>query len=180
MKLSSWANCKIAIIFTLAFFLPFATKVEAVELDNIIILASQQEAELKSSNQHVTVIDEKQLLAHSSLSEALSDVAGLDISSLGAPGEDINLRLRGSDKDEVLLLINGLPTNDALDSRATLLESIPLQIIQQIEIIRGPQSVLYGPNAVGGIINIVTKKSGNDKKIALSMGNYQHFGESAL
>lgn len=92
-----------------------------------------------------------------SLQDLLTAQAGVDVSSNGPYGKTTGLSLRGTNPGHVLVLVNGLRIGSATAGTASL-EFLPLEQIERIEIIRGPRASLYGADAVGGVINVITRK----------------------
>ncbi|HEX5037536.1 MAG TPA: TonB-dependent receptor [bacterium] len=115
----------------------------------------------------------------STVSEVLRNAAGVDIISTGSLGDDNDIRLRGADRDQVLVLIDGVAINNVLEHRAQFLGSIPLDNVERIEIVRGSQGVLYGSDAVGGVINIITRKGSETPTVSATFegGNLETFRE---
>ncbi|HEQ71129.1 MAG TPA: TonB-dependent receptor, partial [Spirochaetia bacterium] len=93
-----------------------------------------------------------------SLPQAVATEAGVTLYSYGYTGSLEQLWLRGATGTRVLVLIDGVPTNNALDGQMSL-SLIPKEIIERIEIVQGGMSILYGSHAVGGVINVITTKS---------------------
>jgi vitamin B12 transporter len=159
----------------------FASDSESTELSPIIVSANLTEQSVDKVIQSVEVVSAEQIKKSkaTTVAEVLKDLVGIDTVSLGSPGDDLEIRLRGTDRDETLVMIDGIPLNSIIDSRANLLNSIPVDFIKQIEIIRGPHSVAYGSSAVGGIINIITRKEGAKEYIlSADAGNLGTFKES--
>ena len=90
--------------------------------------------------------------------EALSHTVGLLIQPKGSPSYPLSASIRGASPNQTLVLIDGRPVEGAALGAADLSE-IPLSQIDHIEIVRGGLSSLYGPNALGGVINVITKRS---------------------
>ncbi len=96
--------------------------------------------------------------AANSVPAILRNVPGLDVVALGSPGDDVDIRLRGADRDEVLILMDGIPINSVREHRTLFLGNLTVDNVERIEVVKGSQSVLYGSDAVGGVINIITRK----------------------
>ena len=90
--------------------------------------------------------------------EALSHTVGLSLQPEGAPSYPLNASIRGGPADQTLVLMDGRPMEGAALGPADLSE-IPLEQIDHIEIVRGGASALYGPDAMAGVINVITKRS---------------------
>ena len=93
-----------------------------------------------------------------SLAELLARVPGVEIAMNGGPGSTSSVFLRGANRGHTLVLLDGLRIGSSSDG-ATAFEAIPLEQIDHIEILRGPASSLYGADAIGGVIQIFTRRS---------------------
>jgi outer membrane receptor for ferrienterochelin and colicins len=128
-------------------------------LERVVITASRREERLKD------VVVETELISRAALERtgaadvatALQDAAGLQIDA-GTPA-GVGVSLRGFDSRRVLVLIDGQPLVGRLAGHLDL-SRIPVQNIERIEIVRGPQSTLYGADALGGVVNIITQRPG--------------------
>ncbi|QOL25934.1 TonB-dependent receptor [Thalassotalea sp. LPB0316] len=92
-----------------------------------------------------------------SMSELLSTVAGIDISSQGGRGQNASLYLRGANASHTLFLINGMRVNSA-SLGLTDIQTIAPELIERIEIIKGPRAAFWGSDAIGGVVNIFTRE----------------------
>ena len=111
-----------------------------------------------------------------SLVELLQRQKGVTISSYGTGGSNASVFLRGTTNNQTLVLIDGVRIDDAFNG-GTNWSVIPLSIIDHIEIIFGPQSSLYGSDAIGGVIQIFTKRGEGPAKVGASIG-YGSYGTS--
>ena len=123
----------------------------------------------------VTVIDRAEIerLQARSVPEALRGVPGLGISSNGGAGKTTSVFLRGTNSDHVLVLVDGLRIGSVTLGTASF-QDIPIDQVERIEVVRGPRSSLYGADAVGGVIQIFTKKGGGALTPRLSAAGGSH------
>ncbi len=123
----------------------------------------------------VTVIDRAQIERRqaSSVQEALRGVPGLAFSNNGGLGKASSVFLRGTESDHVLVLIDGIRVGSATLGTASF-QDIPIDQVERIEVVRGPRSSLYGADAIGGVIQIFTRKGGGALTPRLSLGGGSH------
>ncbi len=123
----------------------------------------------------VTVIDRAQIerLQARSVPDALRGVPGLGISSNGGRGKLTTMFMRGTESDHVLVLVDGIRVGSAT-AGLTSFQDIPIDQVERIEVVRGPRSSLYGADAIGGVVQIFTKKGGGALTPRLSVGGGSH------
>lgn len=123
----------------------------------------------------VTVIDRAEIERRQarSVQEVLRGVPGLGFSNNGGLGKSTSVFLRGTESDHVLVLIDGIRVGSATLG-TTSLQDIPIDQVERIEVVRGPRSSLYGADAIGGVIQIFTKKGGGALTPRLSMAGGSH------
>ncbi len=126
---------------------------------------------LSETSQGVSVITANEIRSRNAASvvELMNQVPGLHVDQVGGPGGTASAYIRGSDPNHVLVLVDGIRLNDPTTQRggAIDLSSLTTANIERIEVIRGGGSALYGSDAMGGVINIVTKR-GNAGGISLT------------
>ncbi len=165
----------IASLIGLAFTTP-AVAAENINLDNVVVTASRIEQSRTSVIGDVTVIDREAIerAGTGSITDLLQSQPGIQISTNGGAGKTSNIFMRGTNKDHVVVLIDGMRINSAT-SGTTSFENIPLSQIEKIEILRGPASSLYGADAIGGVVQIFTRKTVTEKPLiraAIGLGSY--------
>lgn len=144
----------------------------ASRLDPIIVSSKTESSSSNMTSSH-SVIDSKNLSKTnlSSAIESLKSVSGVYINQTGGPGSQAAIYIRGSEVRHVLVLIDGVKVNDPSNPdkqfNAANLSSLD---IEKIEVIKGAQSVLYGSDAIGGVINIITKKGEPRQSVELELG----------
>jgi len=133
-------------------------------MDEVVVSATKTLNSIADAGgSSVTVIsaDEIENSGQETVEEVLKSVPGIDVAANGGPGTTTSIFLRGADSKNVLLLIDGIPSNDpSAPDRAAYIANLTVDSIERIEVVRGPVSVLYGSNATAGVINIITKKGG--------------------
>lgn len=132
-------------------------------LDTLQVTANrlpQTQADVLAST---TVIDRDEIerLQPDSVVELLQARAGVELTQNGPPGTQSSLFLRGSESDHTLVLVDGVRINSATSGGASL-EFLPISAIDRIEIVRGPRAAAYGADALGGVIQIFTRRSTDD------------------
>lgn len=142
----------------------------AQQLATIVVSAAGYEQKLKDAPASITVITEKDLKDKriNSIADTLVDIEGVDISPQAGKTGGLNIRIRGMDAEYSLVLIDGRRQNSTGDitpngfgeSNNSFIP--PISAIERIEVIRGPASTLYGSDAMGGVVNIITKKVSNE------------------
>ena len=109
----------------------------------------------------VTVIDRQTIdeRNYTTLTDALAAVPGLRVSQSGGPGGNASVFVRGTNSNQVLVLRDGMPLNDASDSSGAFNFGVDtLADVERIEVIRGPMAALYGSGAIGGVINLISRQ----------------------
>lgn len=129
--------------------------------DEDVLSESRTTTSLAQSGSSITVINQEQIQARGArtLSEVLRTVPGIDVRAAGGTGQQSSIFTRGSNSSHTKVVLDGVPLNDpASPNRAFNPAHFLLDNVERIEVIRGPQSTLYGSDAIGGVINIVTKR----------------------
>ena len=127
----------------------------------VVVTAARLETPLREIASSITVVTRIDLerTNQTSVLEALRDTIGLTVVRNGGPGSASSVFLRGANSEHVLILLDGVPLNDPINpSRSFDLAHLTFDGIDRIEILRGPQSTLYGSDALGGVINILTAR----------------------
>jgi vitamin B12 transporter len=154
---------------------PLFAAEEPAELEPIIVTATRTAQTADEALASVTVItrDEIERRQVQSVQEVLRGVPGLQISNNGGLGKETSAFLRGTNSSHLLVLIDGIRVGSATLGK-TALQLIPIDQVERIEIVRGPRASLYGSEAVGGVIQIFTRKGGGALRPRFSAGGGSH------
>jgi vitamin B12 transporter len=127
--------------------------------EKFIVTSSRLAQPIADALADVTVIGEEEILRSTaqSLPQLLQRQPGVEVTLNGGPGSNSGVFLRGANASQTLVLVDGLRVSSS-SAGATTIEAIPLDQIERIEILRGPASSLYGADAIGGVIQVFTKR----------------------
>lgn len=141
--------------------------------DSVVVTASRVASAARETGRRVSVYTQQdiQALSVTTLDQLLDMVAGLDVQSRGGFGVQGDLKLRGSTFNGVLLLLDGARLNDPMTGHFLMDLPVPLSEIARVEVLRGPATALYGPDALGGVVHLITKT-------ALQNGQMSNVGTS--
>ena len=127
----------------------------------VVVTADREPEPISRTGSSISVVKGETLATSNpgSLVDALRTVPGLDISESGGPGSTTNIRLRGANTGQTLVMIDGIRINDPTAASGDFdFAMFAPSAIERIEVLKGPQSALYGSDAMGGVVNIITKK----------------------
>lgn len=152
-----------------------------VKLDKIVVTPSKIEEYQGESTRKVEVVTSGDIeeSGASDISQVLTSLTSVNMSDYGGLGAQKSVRMRGSTAAQVLVMIDGRPINSPRDGEIDL-STIPLDNIDRIEVLYGPGSSLYGSQAMGGTVNIITKRPPAEKQKTEStttFGSYREFSQ---
>lgn len=161
MKTLHFGRISVAALITLFISGLPAHADEGTAPDEILITGLRTPIPVGDMATAVTIIDREALDLRQSfqLADVLRDVPGLTVARSGSVGSQAQIRMRGAEANHILVLIDGVEANDPASGDEFLFEHLSAMEVERIEIIRGPQSALWGSDAVAGVINIVTRKA---------------------
>ena len=145
---------------------------QAASNEEIVVTGTRTPVEVNNLPAAVTVLNREDIeeLQVNSVPELLRGVAGIDVTISGGYGKVAEIRVRGAETSHVLVLIDGVRVGSATLGFAAF-EHLPPALIDRIEIVRGPRSSLWGSEALGGVIQIFTRKgSGEKPRFSLDVG----------
>lgn len=145
-----------------------------VQRQETLVVTANRFAQVESSVlSSVTVVSRQEIedyQAHS-LIEVLRRVPGIEIAQNGGRGHNASIFMRGTNSDHVLVLVDGIRVNSSAGGVA--INRFPTSLVERLEVIRGPNAARYGSDAIGGVINIITRSHRGDeaKQVALGVGS---------
>jgi len=157
---------------------------KADDVDKVIVTATRIETPVEDIGSDVTIIDAAEIKKSqkNTVAELLRSVGSIDVVRNGGPGSTTSVFIRGAKSEHTLVMIDGVEMNDPISAgRGFNFADLTVDNIERIEIIKGPQSTLYGSDAMGGVINIITKKGSGKPHAYLNAeaGSFSTYKESA-
>lgn len=140
---------------------------------------SEHESEQAPSSFTTVILPSKYDSENKSMTEIVSESPGVQSKELGGPGQYSTVTIRGSSAEQVTILIDGIRINTEQGGGVDF-SSIPVAAIERIEVIRGGGTAVFGPDAIGGVINIITKKAREGRQIEIkeTFGSFATFKSS--
>ncbi len=132
--------------------------------ETVVVTATRTPQPLDVTGESLSVITAQDLNVRQTvvLSDALAQTPGLTVTRTGGVGEDTEISIRGSAPGQVLVLLDGIRINDpSQPDGEAVFSDILVNNIARVEVLRGPQSTLYGSQAIGGVVNIITNTGGD-------------------
>lgn len=165
--------------------LAFGASARADEAETVVVTASRVPIDADQSGSAVTVLMGDTLRARQidQLYDALRDVPGVEVSRTGTVGSFAQIRIRGAEAGHELVLIDGVRVNDpAASGEGFNFANMLTAAIERVEVLRGPQSALWGADALAGVVNIVTvaPHEGFDARASAEYGSFDTKQVSAL
>ncbi len=143
--------------------------------ETVVVTANRFEQKQASVLSATTVISRQEIEQYqaNSLTEVLRRVPGVEIAQNGGRGHNASVFMRGTNSDHVLVLVDGVRIDSAAGGVA--INHFPLGLVERLEVIRGPGAAMYGSDAVGGVINIITRshRGNNLKQVTTGIGSNQ-------
>ncbi len=139
-----------------------ADPVEPV-LELVVVTATRVPTRIEEVLAPMLVIDRAAIerSGATDVSEVLRFHAGLDVTRSGGPGQTTAVFIRGAESNHTLVLVDGVRVNPGTIGLAAL-QNIPPAMVERIEVVKGPRSALYGTDAIGGVINVITRRGARD------------------
>jgi vitamin B12 transporter len=154
---------------------PEEKRAEAKSVDPVVVTATTVPTKAEQLGVALSVVteDDFKTYHYTTVDEAMRNVPGVDIRRSGSLGKTSSISIRGANSNQVQVLVDGVRVKSPTLGQVDLSDLSP-DLIDRIEIIRGPQSTLYGADAIGGVVNIITKKGKGPFQASVQQeaGNY--------
>lgn len=164
------------LLFLFIYTLVFSQKNKLPEeLDEVIVTSSRIDIPFSENSRTISVITTQDIQSSgvTNVTDLLQQYAGIDIRRRGTVGMQSDLYIRGGSFDQTLLLIDGIKVEDSQTGHHTMNMTLPIEVIERIEIIKGPAARIFGQNAFTGAVNIVTKKrADNVNALGYQLGSF--------
>lgn len=156
------------------------TEGESDKVGQIIVTGTRLENTTQTTGSSVSVVSEQELEdgQYRNAIDAIQQVPGVDVVQSGGQGGNAAVFLRGGNSEFTLVLLDGIELNNpATTNRSFNMSNLTLENIERIEVVRGPQSTIYGSDAMGGVINLVSKKAqeGVHTSLTSQAGSYNSY-----
>lgn len=164
-----------------AFFSKAQENTSEETLDEVVITSSRIDVPFSQNARTIEIItaEDIQQSAATNIVEVLQQLTGVDIRRRGTGGSQADLYIRGGGFDQTLLLIDGIKAEDPQTGHHTLNVLLPIEVIERIEVVKGPAARIFGQNAFTGAINIITKKQlPNNLSLKLEAGSFDQYNRS--
>jgi vitamin B12 transporter len=164
---------------------PTSKPVETVTTTDypVVVAATRTATPSNEIASSVTLITDDEIAARQerTLADVLRDVPGVNLVQSGGPGAQAAVFMRGTNSNHTKVLIDGIDVSDPSSTGTTFdFSQMPTQDIERVEVLRGPQSGLYGSDAIGGVINIITKRGYGKPQLSANAegGSFDTFNQA--
>lgn len=176
-----WKMAALLVALTGAAFPVLALEPGEPEIGEVVVTATRTADPLGAATKSFTVVTAEEIEAKQAetVREVLRTVPGVTLGQSGGLGTTTSTFLRGSNSNHTLFLIDGVPVNSPTNGQFDLAD-LPTDNVERIEIVRGPQSTLYGSAAMGGVVNIITRtgRGAPTHRVRLEAGKHSTFRET--
>src|SRR5262249_55229851 len=162
---------------------PWRLGQEQKAVEPVVVTATKVATPSEQIGASISVVngDDFQTYLYPTVDEALRNVPGVEIRRSGSYGKTSSITIRGANANQVQVLVDGVRVKSPTLGQVDLSDLSP-DLIERIEIVRGPQSTLYGADAIGGVVNIITRKGSGgpfQASVQQEVGNYDTLASRA-
>jgi vitamin B12 transporter len=142
-------------------------------LEPVVVTATRTEIPAADAIASVEIIGNDALIRQpaADLGDALRFVPGVEVTRLGGPGQQTSLFVRGTESNHVLVLVDGLRINPGTIGTASIQNFAP-EFVERVEVVKGPRSTLYGSDAIGGVVNVITRDPDDSGSVQAGYGSF--------
>jgi vitamin B12 transporter len=165
------SNYFLFIVFSICIFAQNKDSIKTYQLSDIVVTATRTDASLMELANSITIIDSAEIKKRNKTTvfDLLQDEYGISFTQQGGANKLASIYIRGSNSNHTLVLIDGIEVNTPSDPGNSYdFSFLTPDNVGRIEVLRGPQSTLYGSNAMSGVINIITKKGNGTPRFLVS------------
>jgi vitamin B12 transporter len=168
----------------LLLYVAFPARSDTGLVPTIVITATRIPTPVLDVASSVTVVTADEIAARQerTFAEVLKDIPGLNVVQQGGPGAETSVFMRGTNSNHTKVLVDGIDVSDPSNANAAFdFGQLLTQDIERVEVLRGPQSGLYGSDAIGGVINVITRTGAGPMKLSASVegGTFDSFNQTA-
>jgi vitamin B12 transporter len=151
----------------------FAAAAGSPALEPVVVTATRTEVPVSDVLESVEILtgDALAMRPAADLGDALRFVPGVEVTRLGGAGQQTSIFVRGTESNHVLVLVDGLRINPGTTGTAAI-QNVAPEFVDRVEVVKGPLSTLYGTDAIGGVINIITRAPGPGGSVQAGGGSY--------
>ena len=153
-----------------------AQEIAQDSLETVLVRAAREPISISELGSAVTLLNSETLAQRQTapLAEILRSVPGVAVSRAGVMGSQTQLRVRGGEANFAVVMIDGVQVNNPTNTRGGSFDfsTLDVSMIERIELIRGPQSAVYGADALSGALNIVTRRADPEGSAIVRAGEF--------
>ena len=171
----------LSILIVLTLFIKSRSQ-QSFSLDTLLVQTTRIPLKASETGRSISILTKEQIqqLPATTFYELLQTICGVEVQSRGGFGVQGDIVMRGSTFSQVLVLIDGMKINDPLTGHFNCYVPVSNMEIERIEVLKGAGASMYGPDAVGGVINIITKGFDSLKKGTTSSGTLNYGGNNLI
>ena len=166
----------VTLLLIMSFVFKIFAQIDSVNVDEVVVSANRTPSVYSQTSRVVSIISSKELknLPVQTIQDVIEYALNADIRQRGSHGVQADVCLRGGSFDQTLILLNGVNISDPQTGHHNLDLPVNIENIERIEILQGPGSRVFGPNAFTGAINIITNNNKQNDNVNISLMGGEH------